>query len=76
MRSGRNVSCRAGAPAGVKGCVTKKTKWINGLLDLAIEVVSEARAATSSHAREPKELTAFKGRMKDREIRERTPSGT
>jgi hypothetical protein len=68
----------AGAPeaTGVKRRVTGRKRWINNLLDLATEVVSEARAATSSHARDPKELTAFKGRMKDRKTRERTPSGT
>ena len=68
----------AGTPeaTGVKGRVTRKTRWMNGLLDLAIEVVSEARAASSSHAREPEELTALKDRMKERKIQEHPPSGT
>jgi hypothetical protein len=73
-----NGFCTAGTPKSTraKDRVTRKTSWINGLLDLAIEVVTEARAASSSHGREPEELTAFKGRMKDRRIREHAPSGT
>jgi hypothetical protein len=59
-----------------KGRTARKTAWMNTFLDLAAEVVSEARAASSPRAKKPGELAALKDRMEDRRIQEHQPRGS
>ncbi len=49
-----------------KGRDALKPRWLKDILDVAGEMVSETRAASSSRARAPEELKAFKRRMRDR----------
>ncbi len=66
-RGGRCSTAGANKAGRVKVRMARMKNWINSFLDLANEVVSETRAASSSRGKELGELAALKDRMKDRQ---------